>query len=163
MPPNLPRNVRRKKRRKKCRTGVKKCHTLKALILADAQRKLIDVGRLVPGATHDFTLLKQQLPPDKQWFSGLTVRLDSGFHGFDTCYTGDQLFRPTKKPRGGQLTKNNTFRNTQQARKRVVVEHRIGGLKRYRIVADRLRMHNLEQFDVALEVCAGLWNFCLTH
>jgi hypothetical protein len=105
---------------------------------------LIYVGRLVPGATHDFTLLKQQFLPDQQWFSGLTIRLDSGFQGFEKSYACEKVFLPTKKPRGGQLTKNNTFRNTQQARKRVVVEHSIGGLKRYRILSDRLRMHNLD-------------------
>jgi len=107
--------------------------------------------------------LKKQLPQDEQWFSGLTVGLDSGFQGFDKTYACGKLFLPTKKPRGGQLTKNKKFRNTQQARKRVVVEHSIGGLKRYCILSDRLRIHNLEQFDVALEVCAGLWNFYLTH
>ena len=133
------------------------------MILADAQRKLIYVGRVVPGSVHDFTLLKKQLPPDKLWFSGLTVRVDSGFQGFANTYTSSKLFLPTKKPRGGNLTKNNKFRNAQQARKRVVVEHSIGGLKRYRILSDRLRMHNLDQFDTALEVCAGLWNFCLTR
>ncbi|MGI4735319.1 MAG: transposase family protein [Janthinobacterium lividum] len=131
--------------------------------MADAQRKLIYVGRVVPGSTHDFTLLKQQLPPEKAWFSGLTVRVDSGFQGFAKTYASGKLFLPTKKPRGGKLTKNHKFRNTQQARKRVLVEHSIGGLKRYRILSDRLRMHNLDQFDIALEVCAGLWNFCLTR
>ncbi len=117
----------------------------------------------MPGSVHDFTLLKQLFSPDEPWFKGLTVRLDSGFQGFGKTYAYGKLFLPTKKPRGGELTKNNKFRNTQQARKRVVVEHSIGGLKRYRILSDRLRMHNLDQFDVALEVCAGLWNFCLTH
>lgn len=112
---------------------------------------------------HDFTLLKKDFPPAKQWFNNFTVRLDSGFQGFNKCYPCAKLFLPTKKPRGGQLAKNHKFRNTQQARKRVVVEHSIGGLKRYRILSDRLRMHNLEQFDTALEVCAGLWNFCLTR
>ncbi|AMJ67935.1 hypothetical protein AXW84_22830 [Hymenobacter sp. PAMC 26628] len=58
------------------------------------------------------------------------------------------------------MTKNHKFRNTQQARKRVVVEHSIGGFKRYRILSDRLRMYNLAQFDVALEICARRWNFC---
>ena len=121
------------------------------------------MSRVVPGSMHDFTLLKKQLPPDKAWFEGLTVRLDSGFQGFGNLYACAKLFLPTKKPKGGNLTKNHKFRNTQQARKRVVVERSIGGLKRYRILSDRLRMHNLEQFDRALEVCAGLWNFCLTH
>lgn len=132
-------------------------------MLADAQRKIIYLSHLAPGSVHDFTLLKQLFPPDKQWFNGLTVRLDSGFQGFAKTYACGKLFLPTKKPRGGQLTKNNKFRNAQQARKRVVVEHSIGGLKRHRILADRLRMHSIEQFDVALAVCAGLWNFCLTH
>ena len=117
----------------------------------------------MPGSLHDFALLKKLLPPDKAWFEGLTVRVDSGFQGFQKTYSCDKLFLPTKKPRGGNLTKNHRFRNTQQARKRVVIEHSIGGLKRYRILSDRLRMHNLDQFDVALEVCAGLWNFCITH
>lgn len=121
------------------------------------------MSRAVPGSLHDFTLLKKLLPPHQTWFSGLTVRVDSGFQGFQKMYPCAKLFLPTKKPRGGQLTKNHKFRNTQQARKRVVVEQSIGGLKRYRILSDRLRMHNLDQFDVALEVCAGLWNFCLTH
>ena len=121
------------------------------------------MSRVGPGSIHDFTLLKKLLPPDKAWFEGVTVRLDSGFQGFAKRYTCAQVFLPTKKPKGGQLTKNHKFRNTQQARKRVVIEHSIGGLKRYRILSDRLRMHNLDQFDVALEVGAGLWNFCLTH
>ena len=112
---------------------------------------------------HDFALLKKALPPEKPWFQGLTVRVDSGFQGFANAYPCAKLFLPTKKPKGGERTKNQKFRNTQQARKRVVVEHSIGGLKRYRILADRLRMHNLDQFDVILEVCAGLWNFCLKH
>ena len=110
---------------------------------------------------HDFTLLKKRLPPEKAWFAGLTVRLDSGFQGFAKVYDCAKLFLPTKKPKGKSLTKNQKFRNTQQARKRVVIEHSIGGLKRYRILSDRLRMHNLEQFDRMVEVCAGLWNFCL--
>ena len=112
---------------------------------------------------YDFALLKKQFPPNEPWFSGLTVRLDSSFQGFDKTYTSSKLFLPTKKPRGGNLTKNSKFRNTQQAHKRVVEEHSIGGLKRYCILSDRLRMHNLDQFDTALEVCAGLCNFCLTR
>ena len=110
---------------------------------------------------HDFTLLKKYLPPDNAWFAGLTVRLDSGFQGFANVYGCAKVFLPAKKPKGGSLTKNQKFRNRQQARKRVVIEHSLAGLKRYRILSDRLRMHNLEQFDLALEVCAGLWNFCL--
>ena len=72
---------------------------------------------------HVFTLLKKQFPPNEPWFSGLAVRLDSGFQGFDKTYTSSKLFLPTKKPRGENLIKNSKFRSTQQARKLVVVEY----------------------------------------
>ncbi|WP_245318675.1 transposase family protein [Hymenobacter elongatus] len=130
---------------------------------ANAQRKLVYVSRVVPGSMHDFTLLKKLLSSDKAWFEGLKMRVDSGFQGCGKTYRCGKLFLPTKKSKNRPLTKNYKFRNTQQARKRVMVEHSLGGLKRYHILADRLRMRNLDQFDVALEVCAGLWNFCLTH
>ena len=48
------------------------------------------------------------------------------------------------------------------ASKRIVVEHALAGLKRYRILSDRLRMHDLGFYDVILGVCAGLWNFYLS-
>ena len=117
----------------------------------------------MPGSVHDFTLLKQELPPQQPWFEGLTVRVDLGFQGFATHYPSAKLFLPNKKPKGKLLTPNQKFRNTQQARKRVVVEHSIGGFKRFRILSDRLRMHNLQQYDQLLEVCAGLHNFILSY
>jgi hypothetical protein len=39
------------------------------------------------------------------------------------------------------------------------VEHSIGGMKRYRILSERLRMHDYEEYDLIIGVCAGLWNF----
>ena len=52
----------------------KERHTLKAFVLADAQRKLIYVGRVVPGSVHDFAPVKKQLPPENPWLTGWTVR-----------------------------------------------------------------------------------------
>ena len=48
---------------------------------------LLTAAIIVPGAMHDFALLKKQFPPNEPWFSGLTVRLDSGFQGFDKTHT----------------------------------------------------------------------------
>ena len=52
--------------------------------------------------------------------------------------------------------------NQGLASQRIVVEHAHAGLKRYRILSDRLRMHNWGLYDVILGVCAGLWNFHLS-
>ena len=68
---------------------------------------------------------------------------------------------PHKKPKGKKLTKEQKDENTQLASERVIVEHSIGGLKRYRILSDRLRVKNRELYDDVLGICAGLWNFML--
>ncbi len=124
---------------------------------------MVFISRPHAGSTHDFTLLKKLLPPEKAWFKGLTVRGDSGFQGFKDTYVCAKAFLPFKKPRGAERTPYQKFRNTQQARKRVVVEHSIGGFKRFRILSDRLRMHNLIHYDLLLEVCVGIHNFQLSH
>ncbi len=131
-------------------------------MISTAQKRVVFLRRVHPGSIHDFALLKKELPPDKQVFTGLTVRADSGFQGFADVYECAKLFLPHKKPRGKERTPNQKFRNRQQARKRVVVEHSIGGFKRFRVLSDRLRMHNLKQYDLILEVCAGLHNFQLS-
>lgn len=131
-------------------------------MITTPQKRVVFLSRVQAGSIHDFALLKKELTPDKQWFAGLTVRADSGFQGFADVYACGKLFLPHKKPRGKERTANQKFRNKQQARKRVVVEHSIGGFKRFRVLSDRLRMHDLKQYDLILEVCAGLHNFQLS-
>jgi hypothetical protein len=46
---------------------------------------------------------------------------------------------------------------------RIKVEHSIGGMKRYRILSDRLRNHLIDLYDDILGVCEGLWNFYLAN
>ena len=130
-------------------------------MISTDRKRVVFLSRATAGSIHDFALLKRELPPEKAWFKDLTVRVDSGFQGFAATYPCAKLFLPHKKPRGKERTPNQKFRNTQQARKRVVVEHSIGGFKRFRILSDRLRMHNLQQYDLILEVCVGLHSFML--
>lgn len=119
------------------------------------------LSRFYPGRHHDYNLLKCIFTPDRQWFKKFTVRLDLGFLGFDKAYRCKHYVLPLKKPKGQELTEAQRAFNTAQARERIVVEHAIGGLKRYRILSDRLRMHDLKAYDDILGVCAGLWNFQL--
>lgn len=106
-------------------------------------------------------MLKTVLPPDQEWFKKFNVRLDLGFLGFAKDYVCRQVFLPFKKPKGQALTAEQLAINKVQASERITVEHAIGGLKRYRILSDRLRMHKDCLYDDVLEVCAGLWNFHL--
>ena len=85
-----------------------------------------------------------------------------GFVGFDKDYQCKELFLPHKKPQKQALTAEQKAANKVLAKERIVVEHSIAGLKRYRILSDRLRLHDLDFYNQVLGICAGLWNFKLT-
>jgi len=91
------------------------------------------------------------------------IRLDLGFVGFETRYNCKELYLPNKKPRKQELTEAQKAENKVQASERVIVEHSIGGLKRYRFLSDRLRAHDVQLYDLLLGICAGLWNFSVIH
>lgn len=103
-------------------------------------------------------MLKEEFPPSFNWFSDLKVRVDLGFAKDYVC---KQLIIPKKASKYHQLTENDRAENKQKAKERIYVEHSICGLKRYRILSDRLRIHDSQLYDDLLEICAGLWNFYL--
>ena len=115
------------------------------------------------GKSHDYAMLKKEFPPEQRWFADMEVRLDLAFLGFDKLYECHKLHIPHKKPKGGELSEEQKAENKVAAGERIVVEHSIGGMKRYRILSERLRVHDFELYDDVLEVCAGLWNFYLKH
>jgi len=137
--------------------------TLKELVIAFKNKSIGFLSRFQPGKNHDYALLKKLFSPDKERFKRFDVRLDLGFLGFAKAYRYKCCFLPIKKPKGQELTDEQRAINKEQARKRIGVEHAIGGLKRYRLLSDRLRMHDLERYNDILGVCAGLLNFYLSY
>lgn len=115
------------------------------------------------GATHDFTMLKEEFPPEVDWFKEKCVRLDLGYLGFDKIYECLQVVLPEKRKKGQSLSDETKAENKQKSQERIFVEHSIGGLKRYRILSDRLRTKKTELYNDFLGVCAGLWNFYLLN
>lgn len=108
-------------------------------------------------------MFKEEFPPAENWFEHYRVRVDLGFLGFERDYVCKELLLPNKKKKKQELSPEQKEENRLLARERVFVEHAIGGMKRYRILSDRLRVHDVELYNVILGVCAGLWNFYLTH
>jgi len=115
------------------------------------------------GKVHDFKLLKREFPPGQEWFKNFHVRLDLGYLGVEQEYACQALSLPHKKLKKQELSVEQKQENHDFARERVEVEQAIGGLKRYRILSDRLRVHDVDLYDNVVGVCAGLWNFYLTH
>ena len=53
--------------------------------------------------------------------------------------SGVTIIQPKKRPKGGQLTAQEKATNRNISSIRIRVEHAIGGVKRFRIVKDKLR------------------------
>ena len=108
--------------------------------------------------------MKQELPPEIPWFKQFTVRLDLGFQGFKDLYPCKKLYIPIKKKKATKIDKNELTEpeketNKEQAKHRIIVEHSIGGMKRYRILVNRNRIKNKEIVNKIIGVCAALWNY----
>lgn len=115
------------------------------------------------GAVHDYAMLKHEFNPDQgKWFENFELLVDLGFLGIKKDYSA-KVKIPTKKPRKKELTKEQKEYNKSISQIRIKVEHSIGGLKRYRILSDRLRMRNMVRYNQTSGICAGLWNFILTN
>lgn len=120
--------------------------------------KILFLSYCFVGKCHDYGMLKEDFAPGKGWFSKFKVRVDLGYVGIDKDYEIGELFLPAKHYKKRPLTEDQKLSNREMSSKRVVIEHIIGRLKRYRVLSDRLRMHDFEKYDVILGVCAGLWN-----
>ena len=133
------------------------------MTLSTPARKLLYLSPCWVGKTHDYRMFQVEFPPAQPWFEHFRLRVDLGFLGIEKDYVCKELLIPHKKPRKQELTPTQKAENKVLASQRIVVEHAHAGLKRYRILADRLRMHNFMLYDVVLGVCAGLWNFYLSR
>jgi DDE superfamily endonuclease len=137
--------------------------------MAQPDKCIVCLGRTFSGHNHDYLMLKQEFPPEWDWFADINVRVDLGYLGIRSDYRGDRIDLPTKKPRKSQkhpnpqLSDEQKAANTALSRVRIFIEHAIGGMKRYNILvhAFRNRIENFE--DDVIGVCAGLWNLVLSY
>jgi hypothetical protein len=93
--------------------------------------------------------------------SGSCLYQDMGFQGF--VLAGITIVQPKKKPRGGELTPQEKATNRRISSIRIRIEHAIGGVKRYRIVKDKIRLLKDRIRDAVMETCCGLHNFRLQY
>jgi hypothetical protein len=143
-------------------SGKKKRHTRKNLILSDRKKRIGYVSPTVEGKEHDFSLLKATRLPD-HIPKKVRIRIDSGFQGFEKEFPGHAVSLPRKKPKGRPLCTTFKEQNRRLSRIRILVEHAIGGVKRFRIVADVFRNRTEGFDDQAILIATGLWNYHLAE
>ena len=130
---------------------------------------IVFLGRTFSGHNHDYNMLKQEFPPEVDWFADIHVGVDLGYQGIQSDYSGDQIDIPTKKPRKSQKNPNPQLSAAQKAANKVLsqvrifIEHAIGGMKRYTILVHVFRNRKADFEDEAVGICAGLWNLALSY
>lgn len=138
-------------------SGKKKQHTLKSQVAVDEETgQIVDVADSVPGPTADMTVLEQ---------SRLLERLPPGVGGIgDLAYVGIGKLHPKglgasprRKPRGKDRPPDDVIYNRAFSRRRIVVEHSIGRMRRYQAVSQTDRNHR-QHHSARVRAVAGLVN-----
>jgi len=78
-------------------------------------------------------------------------------------YKTKKLSLPHKRKKGGELTENQKNDNKKMAQQRIFVENAFSGMKRYKVLSNKIRTHLFDLYDSIIAICAGLWNFYLSN
>jgi len=141
-------------------SGKKKRHTIKNIVISDKHRRIGFLSKTEGGRQHDFSMLKEHAPP-KYIPTEIKQHLDLGFKGYQAQFPNHRISMPAKKPRIRELCKTKQEQNKKKASIRVLVEHAIGGVKRFRITTDVFRNRADGADDKAMLISCGLWNYHL--
>lgn len=138
-------------------SGKKRQHTLKSQVAVDEHTgQIVDVADSVPGPSADMTVLKESGRLGRLPF-GVGALGDLAYVGLDKVALGGLGAAPRRKPRGQPRPPEDVVYNQAFARRRVVVEHTIGRLRRYQALTHLDRQHRRHHTARVLAI-AGLVN-----
>jgi hypothetical protein len=139
-------------------SGKKGCHTNKNLLVASEKGQVLYLSPTVAGSLHDKVLADEL---ELEFMPGQRLLMDLGFLGYQPRET--RVFLPEKKPRKGQLSAKQKAFNQLLASLRVNVEHVIAGVKRLRIVKEKIRLKKDHIRDQAMLIACGLHNLRMAY
>ena len=148
-----------KRRRKNYYSGKKKRHTVKTQIMVNKKGMILHKTKHVNGKKHDYELFKKKrptLPPDVE------IGMDLGYQGVEKDFPHLKVNIPHKKKKGKDLSKKDKRYNKKLSRERVIVEHTIGRMKKFRIVGNEFR-NRVRRYDTVFSIVSGLVNFKLMY
>ena len=156
------RTQRPKRRQRAYYSGKKKAHTLKSQVAVDEHSgRFVDVSDSVPGPWADIKLLKKSRLM-KRRPEGVGGIGDLGYVGIGALHPAGLGAAPRRKPRGKERPPADRKYNRAFSRRRIVVEHAIGRLRRFRAVA-HVNRHRRQGHAMRVRAIAGLVNRTLDH
>ena len=126
---------------------------MKTQVVVDKKSERIICTAFANGKQHDFKLFmksKVRVKPETQ------LDTDTGFLGIAKIHANSVL--PRKKSKKKPLTKEDKAFNRAISSERVLNEHMIGFIKRFKIISDRYR-NRRKRFGLRFNLICGICNF----
>jgi DDE superfamily endonuclease/Helix-turn-helix of DDE superfamily endonuclease len=151
----IPRPKDRRKR-KAYYSGKKKRHTVKTQLMVNHRGFIIHKTANKKGRRHDYDIYKENHPLTPKQVVNV---VDLGYLGIEKDFPRQLSSTPTRKKRNLlQLSQQQKDYNRIHAKKRIVIEHTICRLKKYRILSDVFR-NKLRKYNKVADIVSGLVNY----
>jgi len=151
----IPRPVNNK-RREAYYSGKKKRHTVKNQFMVNNHGYILHKTDHKRGRRHDYDVYKKNHPITPKQVLNV---VDLGYLGIEKDFPQQLSALPCKKKRNQEeLSDEEKEHNKIHSKKRIVIEHTICRLKKYRILADIFR-NNLRKYNKVSDIVSGLVNY----
>ncbi len=147
------------RKRKSHYSGKRKRHTVKTQLTVNGKGLIMQRTNHARGRRHDYDVFKGNRPklPD-----GVRPGVDLGYDGIQRDFPELDAIIPFKRrggrnKKGGKLTPEQKRFNGALSKARVVVEHTISRMKKFRIMGEEFR-NRLKRYDLMTSIVSGLVN-----
>jgi hypothetical protein len=107
------------------------------------------------GRRHDYDIYKENHPVTPKKVVNV---VDLGYLGVEKDFPEQLSSLPNKKKRNQDLSQEEMEYNKSHSKKRIVIEHAICRLKKYRIMNDVFR-NRLKKYNKVSDIVSGLVNY----
>ncbi len=137
-------------------SGKKKRHTIKTQVMVNNRGLIIHKTKHKKGKRHDYDIYKKNHPVTPEQVVSV---FDLGYLGVEKDFPEQKSSLPDKKKRNqGELPIEKKEHNKSHAKKRIVIDHTICRLKKYRILSEIFR-NRLRRYNKVLDIVSGLTNY----
>ena len=151
----IPRPENRR-RRKTYYSGKKKRHAVKTQLMVNNKGLIIHKTGHKKGRRHDYDIYKKNHPVTPK---DVVSVFDLGYLGVGKDFPDQKSSTPDRKKRNlKELAQGEKEHNQNHSSTRIVIEHTICRMKKYRIMGDVFR-NRLRKYDKVSDIVSGLVNY----
>ncbi|HEY6536400.1 MAG TPA: transposase family protein [Candidatus Nitrosocosmicus sp.] len=143
------------RRREAFYSGKKKRHAVKTQLMVNNRGHIIHKVAYKKGKRHDYDIYKKNQPITPKEVVNVS---DFGYLGVETDFLEQLSSIPNRKKRDLELSQEEKEYNINHSKERIVIEHTICRLKKYRIMSDVFR-NRLKSYTRISDIVAGVVNY----